>query len=364
MKNNSNKAQHEMDSETQRLSRFRGCLLGGASGDALGHPVEFLRIDDIRFKYGVRGIQSYPDDTGGLITDDTQMTLFTAEGLLRASAYLQERKELGDDSRRTVRRFVHSAYLRWNKTQSGIRRVPSETVGLLTVPELFVRRAPGNTCLSALAQTPLGQKALNDSKGCGGVMRVAPVGLLYPPEEAFHLGCETAAITHGHRTGIYSSGFLAMIIALLLEGASLPKAIYSTSRFMMDTVQGDEETLDAVNRALEYAEKSEHSERMLAKVEEGWIAEEALAIGLYCALVAGEDFERGITLAVNHDGDSDSTGSIAGQILGAMLGEEGIPAKFLERLELCALIGSMAEDLFIGYRDDEAWHKQYRKELP
>lgn len=195
-------------------------------------------------------------------------------------------------------------------------------------------------------------------------MRVAPVGLLYPPEEAFHLGCETAAITHGHRTGIYSSGFLAMIIALLLEGASLPKAIYSTSRFMMDTVQGDEETLDAVNRALEYAEKSEHSERMLAKVEEGWIAEEALAIGLYCALVAGEDFERGITLAVNHDGDSDSTGSIAGQILGAMLGEEGIPAKFLERLELCALIGSMAEDLFIGYRDDEAWHKQYRKELP
>lgn len=195
-------------------------------------------------------------------------------------------------------------------------------------------------------------------------MRVAPVGLLYSPEEAFRLGCETAEITHGHRTGILSAGFLAMTIALLLDGMSLRKAIYKTSRFMMDNFRGYEETLNAVNLALEYAEKTEHSERTLAKVGQGWIAEEALAIGLYCALVAGDDFERGITLAVNHDGDSDSTGSISGQILGVMLGESSIPAKFLERLELSALIGGMAEDLFIGYRDDENWREKYPEEMP
>lgn len=195
-------------------------------------------------------------------------------------------------------------------------------------------------------------------------MRVAPVGLLYPPEEAFRLGCETAVITHGHRTGILSAGFLAMTIALLLDGMSLRKAIYRTSRFMMDNFRGYEETLEAVNIALEYSEKTEHSERTVAKVGQGWIAEEALAIGLYCALVAGDDFERGITLAVNHDGDSDSTGSIAGQILGVMLGEERIPAKFLEHLELSALIGTIAEDLFIGYLDDDAWREQYHEDIP
>ncbi|MBW2296800.1 MAG: ADP-ribosylglycohydrolase family protein, partial [Deltaproteobacteria bacterium] len=67
--------------------------------------------------------------------------------------------------------------------------------------------------------------------------------------------------------------------------------------------------------------------------------------GVYCALVAGSDFQKGITLAVNHGGDSDSTGAITGNLLGALLGKVSIPGKYLEKLELVHLIEEIAGDL-------------------
>lgn len=95
--------------------RIRGCLLGGAAGDALGYPVEFLWIDDIRKRYGPGGIQSYDFDgrTGkALISDDTQMTLFTAEGIL--SGLTQNRL---NGTSIPLRKYVESAYADWLSTQ-------------------------------------------------------------------------------------------------------------------------------------------------------------------------------------------------------------------------------------------------------
>ena len=68
------------------VSHFRGCLLGGAVGDALGAPIEFMGLEEIRSRFGPRGVTDLTDGVwpAGSITDDTQMTLFTAEGLLRA----------------------------------------------------------------------------------------------------------------------------------------------------------------------------------------------------------------------------------------------------------------------------------------
>ena len=77
---------------------------------------------------------------------------------------------------------------------------------------------------------------------------------------------------------------------------------------------------------------------------QGWVAEEALAISLYCALAASS-FESALVLAVNHDGDSDSTGSITGNILGALLGEAVIPSRWLEPLEARDILEQMADDL-------------------
>ena len=86
---------------------------------------------------------------------------------------------------------------------------------------------------------------------------------------------------------------------------------------------------------------------------EGWVAEETLAIAVFCALRHEHDFEAGIVAAVNHNGDSDSTGAVCGNILGARLGFSGIPAKYTERLELLDVIEGFADDLYHDCQIDE-----------
>ena len=62
------------------IDKYRGCLLGGAAGDALGYAIEFDREEAIAARYGSRGIRDYQLDERGLapFSDDTQMTLYTA----------------------------------------------------------------------------------------------------------------------------------------------------------------------------------------------------------------------------------------------------------------------------------------------
>jgi hypothetical protein len=78
---------------------------------------------------------------------------------------------------------------------------------LLNISGLKISRVPGNTCISSLNSGVCGtvESPINNSKGCGGVMRMAPVGLMWynEPDYAFKLGCDLAAITHGHPTDIY-----------------------------------------------------------------------------------------------------------------------------------------------------------------
>ena len=86
------------------------------------------------------------------------------------------------------------------------------------------------------------------------------------------------------------------------------------------------------------------SDDHLRQLGQGWVAEEALAIAIYCAL-RGKSFEESVVLAVNITGDSDSTGSITGNLLGAIHGVEAIPQRWLESLELRKAITEMADDL-------------------
>ena len=244
------------------------------------------------------------------------------------------------------------AYLRWLHTQG--EPVPLDVLDgwLVKVRGLHARRAPGNTCLSALRAGGWGSPhaPANDSKGCGGVMRVAPVGLALP-DLAFEAGCEVAAITHGHRTGHLAAGYLAELVADVSRGAELRDAA-DGALAKLGGERGHEETSAAVEKALELAaDVSAGSEPTPATVESlggGWVAEEALAIGLYCALVA-RDFTDGVLLAVNHGGDSDSTGAIAGNLLGLIHGEQGIPASWLERLELREVVETVADDLWAHF---------------
>ena len=321
---------------------YRGCLIGGALGDAFGSTVEFLSIDAIRDKYGEAGITDLVCAESGLaeITDDTQMTLFTAEGILRA------------DSNNKIEQTtlsVYHAYLRWLVTQGYPKFKDYDFIydgWLLNTKELHAQRAPGNTCLSALLSKEKGtiEKPLNNSKGCGGAMRVAPAGLAYPKVLAFNMGAEFAAITHGHASGYLSSGALAYIIASIIEGSNLEEAV-EEALAVLKTHEGHDECSLILEKAVELG-YSDLSDREVIKIlGEGWVGEEALAIAVYCSLKHKDNYKNAIIASVNHSGDSDSTGAITGNIVGTYLGLNSIPEEWLSKLELREVIIKIADDL-------------------
>lgn len=323
--------------------KVAGCLLGGALGDAFGYAVEFESLAGIRRQFGDAGIIDLKL-TGGkaLISDDTQMTLFTLQGLLRAM-------EGGEKPvQEKIRTEIYTSYLDWLRTQGEEWSSGVSGNSLFSVPELFSRRAPGNTCLSALKSGKSGtiDRPINDSHGCGGVMRVAPVGLIraFSPVEAFMLGADSAALTHGHPSGYWSAAALAMIIRLLMDGKDLQQAVEESLRELQKHPSAEETRL-AVTKALELAKSGlPATGETVERLGGGWVGEEALAIGLYAAL-KGKDFKDAISISANHSGDSDSTASITGQLLGALHGLGCIPEEWKQQVELSALIVALSERL-------------------
>lgn len=342
----------------ERASRIRGCLLGGAVGDALGAAIEFLTLEQIRTRFGPEGVLELAPAYGrlGAVTDDTQMTLFTAEGLIRAAVRRTRRGVCNPVA------VIHHALARWLHTQGeSCPALSAEPDGwLVSEPELFARRSPGATCLSSLrATTTFGLPASNDSKGCGAIMRIAPLGFLVrageagdsqsPPQAAhspglFEIACESARSTHGHPDSTYASGYFAVLIAQALRGRSLGEAM-TRARRPLEQATGAAGVLQAIAAATELAGSDVPAQpETVERLGRGWVAEEALAISLFCALRA-TGFEHGVRLAVNHGGDSDSTGSLTGQLLGVLLGAHAIPARWLAELELRSVIEALADDL-------------------
>jgi ADP-ribosylglycohydrolase len=213
-------------SKPAALDPFVGCLLGGAIGDALGYPIEFLSAADVSARFGDSPPRDLTYAGEAVVSDDTQLTLFSAEALVRAHAA----GELDPTA------FALGAYQRWYATQAmipGGAPRPREGQGLLLADaRLYARRAPGNTCLSALAWSfTRGAAATvrdppNGSKGCGAVMRAAPFGLVArSPEEAFATARDAAVLTHGHPSGYLSAAYLAAVVHDLARGEPLSDAM-------------------------------------------------------------------------------------------------------------------------------------------
>lgn len=306
-------------------SRQLACLLGGAIGDAVGYRVEFKRWPEIERLHGTLGITLAAAAGPLIVSDDTQMTLFTLEGMARATCPQQVIPE------------VREAYLDWLGTQrprSGRRRPKGALARCEVMRE---RRAPGTTCLSALETGGRGSPVsrINDSKGCGGVMRTAPIGFLpgeYDDAAVFRLGAEAAALTHGHPDGYLPAGAMALLTRCALRDDEWPDAIAIVQSSLANW-HDSRATSEAIGAAVAAAAAGSASRERVQRLGEGWVGEEALAIGLYAALAA-RSFAECVELAANHDGDSDSTASIAGQLYGARHGLAALPAEAVHRLDV------------------------------
>lgn len=380
----------EIRKKEKYLDKIQGCLIGGAAGDALGYAVEFMSAENIFKCYGKNGIDHYKLDmeTGkALVSDDTQMTLFTAAGILKLETHFRHRGIGGD-----LGSFVKYCYLEWLRTQeiSYKRHLEETQLGkhsnmtwLCDVPELYSRRAPGNTCLSALKSRRSTSKRdygeytknpINDSKGCGAVMRAAPIGLVdaYDMRLLIEESAETAALTHGHPLGYIPAAMLSVLVEIIVfakEKRPLEKSIQMAQNLIMKFFKKEHYIRDFENiikLAVSLAKNDRPDLKNIEAIGEGWVGEEALAIAIYCSLRHENDFSAGIIAAANHGGDSDSTAAIAGNILGALHGYKAIDEKWKKDLELHDVIMELATDLCHGcptheysrYKDKD-WDRKY-----
>lgn len=332
----------------KNIDKFRGCLIGGAAGDALGYAIEFLKINDITAHFGKSGITEYYLKNGlARISDDTQMTLFTAGAFF-----------FGDNDQ-FPKEYLRLCYKDWYLTQKESFPVRDRAMHseLLQNSELFSRRAPGMTCIDAIRNGAEGTitNRINDSKGCGGIMRVAPIGLFYTDKDpdgvkSAGYGGDAAAMTHSHDLGFIPAAAFTYIINALSKGeTSLKRAVMES----MDAVQKLypasgylDDFLAIIDDAIRYSESDTDDVFALGELGEGWVAEETLAIAVYCALKYQNDFDMALRVSVNHSGDSDSTGAVTGNILGTLIGYEAIPEKYKTNLELHDLIIKVADKLY------------------
>lgn len=343
--------------ENIQKDRIRGSLIGGAVGDALGYPVEFISsYAAIQKRYGDRGITRYELDESGkaLISDDTQMTLFTACGLLNA---------VKDNS--PLIPSICEAYVEWYFTQMGKRKKSFRKCWVGDLPEMNVCRAPGNTCMSSLHAIANGREPINNSKGCGGVMRVAPIALYMASmnhqekiSEAYMRAGDAAEITHQHPLGFVPAAFLSDIIyQILCEEKEMTRDIFFeiieyglkiTRMFGGKFTEEVAEFEQMIIKAVKLTDSNLSDVEAIDQIGEGWTGDEAVAIAVYCTLKHLGDFESAIVASVNHKGDSDSTGAVTGNLIGAMVGFDAIPQCYKNDLELHDVILHVADDLWGG----------------
>ncbi len=364
------------------IDRYMGTLVGGAIGDALGWPIEFRQLEKIQESYGLYGIQ----EPGWQITDDTQMTLFGAEGLLRAAK--GSKKYLSE---------THASYIHWYTTQgySGAsadwmagpdddfydrlgdahgswnvkphkawrrpvtpdfrdaikRNYPSE---LLKIKALHASRAPGNTTMSSLgAVKQLLQPVHNDSPGNGPIMRIAPVGMLFrnDPYRAYDEGVANAALTHGRMHAQFAAGAQAMLIALLLQGTEKYAAVHMVEKHLAAEQSATSNIAlqlqyTAVINALAMARRAKRRKtHMPVKLPTKFWGIDTLTAAVY-ALLKTDSFVHGLRISVNNSGDSDTIGAVAGNLLGAYYGRQAIPNYWIAKVELTQEAAVLAVGLF------------------
>ncbi len=393
--------QQEENRKQRTRDRIRGSLMAGAAGDALGYAVEFISRNSILKRYGDRGITKFDLTADGkaLVSDDTQMTLFTACGMLMGVTRGYMRGIGGQPEK-----YVNGAYLDWYYTQTGRKKKMLTNdfhyTWLRDLPELAHRRAPGNTCLSACESLFVGEPVKNNSKGCGGIMRVAPMALLmvgycsrgesfYNVQQMDEAGAEVAAVTHKHPLAFLPAAMLTHLIyrVIRMDEAEVRANITDIALETIDALdsiyKGDYEAdkhylADLTRMAVTLAANDCSDAENIRRLGEGWTGEEAWAIVLYCAVRHVDSIEDAIIAAVNHDGDSDSTGAVCGNIMGAIYGYEAIKRKRLfcpqgkeleQTLELSDIILTIADDLYtsciiseyapIDTPEKRQWYERY-----
>ena len=334
-----------------KRDRIRGAMIGCAAGDALGYPVKVLSEAAIVERYGLRGITAYDLDENGTarITADTQLMLLSANGILFAHTRGALRGIMAP-----VYQYFDAFYMDWYRLQTEKQPRRARCGWINAYPDLSAKRAPSPTSMRVFSSDKFGSmdKPVNDSKGSGCLLRAAPIGLSYSDDPAYilDLAANTAALTHGNEVTWVASGVLALIISLIIhQELSIAEAVNETLKALdksfPDSRKAVHELLSSIWSARPLATSASSDLDAIHALGEGWVSNEALAIGILCALRYENDIAGAMTFAANHGGNSSTTAAIAGMLVGARIGFNAIPDRFVDRLELVDVILELADDV-------------------
>lgn len=345
-------------------------MVAAAIGDAFGYPVKaFNSYAGIQYKYGARGItrldatrwwldnEELADDQA-LVSDETQLALYTAWGLMNAGTAANAVES------------VREACIEWYLSQIGWANTCHEQSWLRKVSGLNERRNADDTTMMAMKAAFSGEFFFSRSKGCAAAARIAPVALYAAGcsidiETADRMAADIAKITHLHPLGYIPAALEAHILyrlakdeaptresleAYIHEGLAAVKRLYANETDALARLQ------EVVEKAIALAATCLSEVKAIESIGEGKMAEEALAIALYCSLKHFGRLEAALIAAVNHGGASDATGALTGAIMGVALGYKAIPARLTERVELQDLTLRMADDLWTAsqFNQEEA----------
>ncbi len=328
------------------MRNVSGSLYGLAYGDAFGKPTEFMSMSEIIAAYGPSGPVSL-EGNPALVTDDTQMALAVAWALCEAPS-------LSPDG---VEHRLRQRFLAWASSPDN-------------------NRAPGRTCMSACALLADGRRwqdaSVIRSKGCGANMRVTPVGLLpgIDVDKLAGLAQLQAGLTHGHPTGLAAAELTAYAVWALLDGATLAELparlrahAYDQRIVYRGEWLGDLWKRSSDPSAEEFIARGwDECTRVLDRLEAallrpdrtadpciytgaGWVAEEALATALLCAILFADEPVAGLGRAAATSGDSDSIACLAGAFLGAADGRSAWPEEWATQIEYADQLRSLSDCL-------------------
>ena len=296
------------------LDRARGALLGLACGDALGRPVEFASAEEISAEHGQldemvgHGTWNQP---AGTITDDTEQALCIARSLVEHQTF---------DPADVADRFVA-----WYDSE------PFD-IGQMTMKSLS-RLKHGDTWDEA-GQHVWEQSREGQNAGNGSVMRCPPLAIPYATDwdQLVKVSRQSSQITHADPRCTEGCAILNLTVAGLLEDADTPL------RDALDYVGSD--TPDELVTALQPVARGDTPNTLETS---GYVVH-SLQTALHNGLIA-DSAEDAIVTAVNHGGDTDTIGAIAGAIAGARFGSSALPDQWIDTINEAGELELLADQL-------------------
>ena len=357
----------------KRLCNYRGCLLGMAIGDAMGHTVDDKTWDEIQALYGPNGLLGYDlqDSEFAQVSSYTQTAAFLCNGFLLAVSR----------GKTDYLRFSKVALKEWARSQQFYRDPEESYCWVAKLPQFRRRNCRDARMLDTFRMEWWGtmDTPRNGNNAPGAITAAVATAMFYnekrlTPQQVGILAGEMIALTHGDPETFLSGVVLAYALTGILQEPNVPlmdqflQAIaVMDGQFRSRFFQAEELAMQ-LRRAIALAKSGTVTPQEGMEQLECMDAASCLSGAIFACLMYPNDFDSAIVTAVNHSGMSAATGAIVGAILGAKLSEASLPEFYLESLECTEVLGILAEDIVTATPTlsvfDDSWDHKYVQGMP